>query len=180
MKLYILTITVLTLFIFDSCHSQDSKTVSHGLQVILKDKFDTCCTLRLYKYNPTNNCNQSKAISIVKDNKITPCFDYIRDFNDSEKVLFISLIQNPDTYGNEDVACFHIEYSVLAMDSATIVGFINISISCNKLISNPEIPARTAHSEDGLRKVGFTRIGRSKLLKLLGEEEIEMPMGCIK
>lgn len=179
MKLYILA-AVLALFTFEFCENQDTKTVSYGPQVILKDKFDTCCTLRLYKYNPTNDCNQSKAISIVKDNKITPCFDYIRDFNDSEKELFISLIQNPDTYGNEDVACFDTEYSVLAIDSATIVGFVNISISCNKLISIPEIPARTAHAEDGLRKVGFTRIGRSKLLKMLGEEEVEMPLGCIK
>jgi hypothetical protein len=123
--------------------------------------------IELYRFNSKKECNQSKAISIIYDHRIAPCFDYIRSIKDKDK--FIKIITDHHTYGAEDVACFDTDYAVLLYGSkGDIVGYINISMSCNKLISNPEIKERTYYSQDGLRKVGFSKKGKIGIQKVLG------------
>ncbi|WP_426792352.1 hypothetical protein [Sphingobacterium sp. WOUb80] len=123
--------------------------------------------IELYRFNSKRSCNQSKAISIIYNNRIAPCFNYIRTIKDKDK--FLKIITDHHTYGAEDVACFDTDYSVLLYGSkGDIMGYINISMSCNKLTSNPEIKERTYYSRDGLRKVGFSKRGKISIQKILG------------
>ncbi len=126
-------------------------------------------TIKLYKFNPQNNCNQSKAVSIIYEDKISPCFDYVKTIKTGEVKKITGLLRKSTTYGGEDVACFDTEYALLIFDKSNVViGYVNISLSCNKLISNPIIPEREHYANQGLRKVGFSKKGRNTLLKLLG------------
>jgi hypothetical protein len=125
-------------------------------------------SINLYKYNQLNICDQSKAVSIIYNQKLSHCFDYVKTIEGKEVVDFIKIIKNPTTYGAEDVACFDTDYSVTLLNKENqIAGYLNISFSCNKLISNPVIKERKFHSRDGLTKVGFSKKGRRKIKNIL-------------
>jgi hypothetical protein len=125
-------------------------------------------TIKLYKFNPNNPCEQSKAVSIIYENKVASCFDYVKTIAVGDVKKTVSLLRTPTTYGSEDVACFDTDYALLIFDKKNVViGYVNISLSCNKLISNPIITERGYYSKGGLQKVGFSKKGRSNLLKLL-------------
>lgn len=155
--------------VLQSCNSQNNKTAKNDPSVIkIEDNFDSANSLLLYKYNPKNVCNQSKAVSVIKENKVSQCFDFVKNIDSSKTREILKILNDNSTYGNEDISCFDTDYSLVVMKGKTIIGYINFSFNCNKLISNPEIEARTAKSKDGLRKVGFSDSGKNKLLKLLG------------
>lgn len=125
--------------------------------------------MELYKINLTKGCDQSKAVSIVYQNKIAKCFDYMKTIKGREKDNFIRIIRDYHTYGGDDVACFDTDYGLLLYGYQNeIVGYINISKSCNKLVSNPEIKERTYYAHDGLRLIGFSKKGRKNIEKVLG------------
>lgn len=170
-------ITCFISILFYSCISQNTKNEKlesspsinekDTLKVNLSDNFNSVSSILLYKFNSNNKCDQSKAVSIIKDNKISKCLDYIKTFDFSRSKNILDLLQNKNTYGNEDVACFDTDYSLVIVNGKTITGYINISFNCNKLISNPIIKERLSQSNNGLRKVGFSNLGKTKLLELL-------------
>ncbi|WP_343686117.1 hypothetical protein [Chryseobacterium gleum] len=124
--------------------------------------------MKLYKFNEQNYCNQNKAVSVIYDNQLSSCFDYVKTINGKDIDDFLGTIKNPKTYGGEDVACFDTDYSLILYNiKDEVVGYINISESCNKLISNPEIKEREFYSKNGLRKVGFSKKGKEKIKKIL-------------
>ena len=125
-------------------------------------------TIKLYKFNPANRCGQSKRLSIIYENKISTCFDYVKTIGVGDVKKIVSLLRAPATYGSEDVACFDTDYALLIFDEKNVViGYVNISFSCNKLNSNPIINEQAHYSKGELRKVGFSKKGRNSLLNLL-------------
>lgn len=125
--------------------------------------------MKLYKYDEENDCNQSKAVSIIYNNQLSSCFNYVKTIKGKNVKDFLTLIKDPKTYGAEDVACFDTDNSLTLYNIKNeVVGYINISKSCNKLISNPEIKERHYNSKDGLRKVGFSEKGKEKIKQILG------------
>jgi len=161
-------ILLFILFLFQSCFSQNAKTEKQEFSIKINDNFNSASSLLLYKFNPNNFCDQSKAVSIIKNNRISQCFDFVKTFNGTKVKEILNLLNNEDTYGNEDVACFHTDYSLIVMNGKTIVGYVNFSFSCNKLISNPIIEKMTSKSKDGLSKIGFSKSSKNKLVTILG------------
>lgn len=126
-------------------------------------------SMQLFKFDTANFCDQSKAVSVVYNNKVSKCFTYLKNFKIDKVKRFIKSLRDKTTYGNEDVACFDTEYGIVFYNSyGNIIGYINISFSCNKLISNPIIPEREHFVTKKSRKVGFSLVGRGKIIKLLG------------
>lgn len=125
--------------------------------------------MKLYKYDARNDCEQSKAVSIIYNEQLSVCFNYIRIIKGKKMVDFLATIKNIETYGAEDVACFNTDYSIILYNKKNeVIGYINISFDCNKLISNPEIKETEFYSQNGLRKVGFSKKGREKIKQILG------------
>lgn len=125
--------------------------------------------MKLYKYDEKNDCEQSKAVSIIYNKQLSVCFDYIKIIKGKEMLDFLTTVKNPKTYGSEDVACFDTDHALILYNvKDEVVGYINISDSCNKLISNPEIKEREFYSQGGLRKVGFSKKGKEKIKQILG------------
>jgi hypothetical protein len=125
-------------------------------------------SMRLFKFDRSNDCDQSKAVSILYENKVSKCFTYLEDFKVDKVDTITASLMDTATYGNVDMACFDTDYGMVFYDSReTIVGYINISFSCNKLIANPKISERDIFITESARKVGFSDKGRKKLLALL-------------
>ena len=162
-------ILLFNLLLFQACFSQNAKTEKQESSIKISDNFNSASSLLLYKFNPKNSCDQSKAVSIIKDNKISQCFDFVKTFNGTKVKEILNLLNNEDTYGNEDVACFDTDHALILYNVKNeVVGYINISESCNKLISNPEIKEMEFYSQGGLRKVGFSKKGKDKIKQILG------------
>lgn len=51
--------------------------------------------MKLYKYNEQNNCNQNKAVSVIYDNQLFSCFDYVKTTNGKDVEDFLGTIKNP-------------------------------------------------------------------------------------
>lgn len=152
-------------------HSKEVKKDSDSIVLnISKDISITDISyMSLYKYNEQNDCEQSKAVSIIYNGQLSSCFDYMKTIKGKGMVDFLTLVKEPKTYGKEDVACFDTDYSLIFCNKNNeVVGYINISDSCNKLISNPEIKEREFYSQDGLRKVGFSEKEKEKIKQILG------------
>ena len=129
---------------------------------------DSISYLKLYRFNETNLCDQSKAVSIIYNNNISTCFDYVKTLKEKKVNEFIEIIKNHKTYGAEDVACFDAEYSAVFYNNEDIIiGYTNISFSCHKLNSTPKITEMEYYSENGFRKIGFSKNGEMKLKKAL-------------
>jgi hypothetical protein len=129
---------------------------------------DSISYLKLYKFNENNLCDQSKAVSIIHNNKISVCFDYIKTLKGKRVNEFIETIKDHSTYGAEDVACFDTDYSAVFYNNKDmIIGFTNISFSCHKLNSTPKITEMKYYSENGLSKIGFSKDGEMNLKKAL-------------
>jgi len=168
MKLFLCFLS--TLLFTLSVQSQDT------LSIKLAKTVDTNSvqSIKLYKFNPDNSCNQSKGVSIVFNNKLSSCFDFVKNIAPGKVKSIVSLVTSAKSYGGEDVACFTTNYSLLLLNSNNVVtGYIDISFDCNKLISNPIISERISKSNAGLRKVGFSKTSRENLIKLLGVEVVK-------
>jgi hypothetical protein len=150
-----------------SCNAQELKTNNHVIDIRIEENIKSATSLILYKFNPKNPCSQSKAVSIIKEDKISECFDYVTTFNGNEVKDILYILYDTNTYGAEDVACFDTEYSLLAINDNKVIGFINISFRCNKLISTPAIKERDSHLNGNLRNVGFSKNGKENLYQLL-------------
>ena len=164
-RIFVLTICF---FFVISCKGQEKEALSTKSDIQIKDDFKSANSFTLYKYNPNNPCNQSKAVSILKENYISECFDFIKTISGDEVSSIIDLIHNTKSYGSQDLACFDTEYSLVALSNNKIIGYINISFSCNKLISNPPIAERDSFVKNDIRNIGFSINGKNKLYKLLG------------
>jgi hypothetical protein len=141
-------------------------TIKIGLLKEIKATVNS--TIRLYKFNKDKQCDQSKAVTIIYENKVSKCFDYIKTIKTDDTKKIVSLLKTPTTYGGEDVACFDTDYALLIFNKQNvIIGYIDISLFCNKLISAPVIAEQEHYSKGGLRKVGFSKKGKAALLKLL-------------
>lgn len=126
-------------------------------------------SIQLFKFDTANFCDQSKAVSIIYDNKVSKCFTYLKSYRIGKVKKMIKLLRDKTTYGNDEVACFDTEYGIVFYNSnGSIIGYINISFSCNELISNPIIPEREHFITEKSRKVGFSLDGRGRIIRLLG------------
>jgi hypothetical protein len=124
--------------------------------------------IKLYKFNSKNSCNQSKAVSVIFDNQISECFDYVKTIKGGSIKKIMTCLHNKKTYGGEDVACFDVDYGIIAYNAkGVIIGFVNISLFCNKLNATPAIPERDFFNSSELHKVGFSKQGRNQIIKLL-------------
>lgn len=150
--------------------SEDKKNNDSIILNISKDIFPADVHyMKLYKYDEKNDCEQSKAVSIIYNKQLSVCFDYIKIIKGKDMVDFLTTVKNPKTYGAEDVACFNTDYSVILYNKKNeVIGYINVSIDCNKLISNPEIKEMEFYSQGGLTKVGFSKKGKEKIMQILG------------
>lgn len=146
--------------------SSDSIKISKNL-VIGNVEF-----MKLYVDSNKRECDQKKAISIIFNDKISSCFDYVKSFSKGDCHKILKHINTSSTYGGEDVACFETDYALLLYNKQkTIIGYINISFFCNKLNSNPRIDAIKVLSSGKIRRNGFSKHGRKELLELLGLKE---------
>lgn len=160
-------LTICFVFVI-SCKGQEKKAVNTKTDIQIENDFKSATSFALYKFNPNNPCNQSKAVSIIKENKISECFDFIKTIKGNDVKNIIALLHNTKSYGSEDLACFDTEYSLVAFTKNKIIGYINISFNCNKLISNPTIAERDSFVKNDIRNIGFSINGKKKLYKLLG------------
>lgn len=124
-----------------------------------------------YHYKSIKDCDQSKKASIVHHNKISPCFNYLRSFEKDDAKKIIRLLNNRRTYGHPvDTTCFETHYALLILENNVVTGYVNISLSCNRIISGPGIPAAaTAFSPKG-------KDALQRALKLITEEPLSAPL----
>lgn len=124
-----------------------------------------------YHYKNVKGCDQSKNASIVQDNKISPCFNYLKTFEKEDAKKIIHFLNAPSTYGAPvDAACFETHYALLVLDKDVVTGYVNISLSCNRIISSPVIPAAaTAMPQE-------KKLALNRLLKLVTEEPLTAPL----
>lgn len=149
------------------CHGQINKW--EKLNINLTEKIKAADSIVLFKFNSDNLCDQSKAVSIIKNNEISKCFDYIKTIKGKAVSNFINLLHTKTTYGGGNVACFDTDYSVILIKNNSIIAYINISISCNKLFANPKIQEQESHyKNEGVGSIGFSTSGREQLLNSLG------------
>src|SRR5687767_2303950 len=84
-------------------------------------------SIKLFRFNSKNSCDQSKAVSVIYENKISTCFDYVKEIKKDNIKKIIKLLRSSASYGNEDVACFDTEQALVIYDKANvIIGYINI------------------------------------------------------
>jgi len=160
---------VLTLFVMYSSLCQGQIKNLEKLNITLTNEFKLADSLILFKFNSDNLCNQSKAVSIIKKNEISGCFDYVRTIKADKVDTIIKLLHDKTTYGGGNVACFDTDYAIIAIKNSNIIAYVNISLSCNKLIANPKIQEQEAHyKNEGVGRIGFSRNGKEKLIHLLG------------
>lgn len=95
-----------------------------------------------YYYKNVAGCDSSKTASIIQNNKISPCFQYLRSFEKDDAKKIINLLNDRSTYkGPVDRPCSETHYALLIFNNNVVTGYVNISLDCNKIISNPAIPA---------------------------------------
>ena len=145
------------------CNGQEKKIEKSNNYIQIKDDFKSATLFALYKFNPLKNCNQTREVSIIKENRISKCFDYIRIIKGNDVKNILEFLYDSNNYGGEEVPCFDTSYSLLAYSSNNkIIGYINISLGCNKLLSNPTIKEQGKPSN-----IGFSKSGMQQLKKLL-------------
>lgn len=95
-----------------------------------------------YHYQNVKGCDQSKTASIVQNNKVSPCFQYLRSFEKDNAKKIINLLRNRNTYENAvEKPCLETHYALLILENNIVTGYVNINLACNRIISNPAIPA---------------------------------------
>ena len=145
--------------------------ITQSVRIELNNELSTksITTIKLYRFNSKNTCNQSKAVSIIFDNKISTCFDLVKTIKKENVKKIINCLRTKKTYGNGDVACFDTDYGLIMYNvKRIIVGYVNISLFCNKINAAPLIQEREYFVSNTLRKVGLSIVGRKKIMKLLG------------
>ena len=109
-------------------------------------------TIKLYTYDYPNTCDPSKIVSVVRENKISPCFRYIKTFEKNEAKTITKMLRSSATYSRDTTACFDTQYALLILNKAgVIIGYVDISLSCNKLHA---VPAGWSQGRSGLSKEG--------------------------
>ncbi|SIN86804.1 hypothetical protein [Chitinophaga niabensis] len=128
--------------------------------------------IKLYAYDINKGCDRATPVSLIDNDKVTPCSRYVKTFEKEKVKQIIKLLRSEATYGGEPAACFETNYSLMMLDKANVViGYVDISLFCNRLIANPLIP------ETG-KKNGFSKKGKELLLhtlELVSEEDIVAP-----
>lgn len=139
---------------------QDSLVVKPAKNITVSE----ASIIKLYAFNTNNGCDRSTNVSAVYENKISPCFYYVKTFEKKKVKQIINMLRSRRTYGGKEAACFDTDYALVIFDKANVVtGYVNISLYCNWLIPNPVIP----ESKMGLGKGGFSKKGKERLLEVL-------------
>jgi hypothetical protein len=112
-----------------------------------------------YHYKNVKGCDSSKTASIIQNNKISPCFQYLRSFEKNDAKKIINLLNDRSTYeGAIDKPCLETHYALLILNNNVVTGYVNMSLACNKIISDPAIPAASGT---------LTPKGKDELLHML-------------
>lgn len=123
-----------------------------------------------YHYKNTEGCDQSKNASIIQNNKISPCFTYISTFEKDDAKKIINFLNARSTYGaTVDTTCFETHHALLILEKNVVIGYVNISLTCDRIISNPAIPAATT------AMIREKKYALNSLLKLVEEEGLVVP-----
>jgi hypothetical protein len=149
-----------------SCNGQQKMPNTHNLNVSIGKHYDSSVSMSLYEFRRQNHCDQSKAVSIIKDGKISPCFSFVRFISKQDTREVIRLLNDSKTYGNGE-PCFDTDYALLIIDNNTVVGYINISFRCHTLMAVPSIAAQEQYIKDGWTRGGVSSMGNNKLLSVL-------------
>lgn len=151
---------------------QDAPTISLSKQI----KVSPASVVKVYGYfdyyyKNAKGCDQSKKASIIQNNEISPCFQYLKSFEKDDAKKIINLLRDRNTYeGPIERPCSETHYALLILNNNVVTGYVNISLDCNKLFSNPAIPAASGT---------LTPKGKHELLvmlKLITEEPLVAPL----
>jgi hypothetical protein len=115
-------------------------------------------------------CNNQQGLSIVHNNKITPCFRLLSTFEKNDAKKIINLLHDSGSYTDGDTTCFKTDHALLILENGVVTGYVNISFFCNKIISSPAIPAASKL----LSPKGKDALLRT--LKLVSEEPLVAPL----
>jgi hypothetical protein len=123
--------------------------------------------IRLFKYDINNYCNQSRAIKIIHNDSISPCFDFVKKIDATTSKNIFSLLNKKSTYGNENMACFDTDYAMIVYDkSDAIIGTVQLSLDCNKVMIKPCTEALNYYDNLKFSPIGLSIYSRKKLLSL--------------
>jgi len=149
----------------DNSHSVDVKgKLGLGAAISL----DQISSMKLYKFDPKNHCNQSKALRIVYEDSISKCFDFVRNIGKVSGKKIVALLNLKSTFGNENYACFDTSYALIVYDiHECIIGYIHLSLNCNKAWIFPTTPAFEFYKNQEFMPIGLSASARKQLLGLL-------------
>ena len=166
-------ISAIFLIVFSSLKAQP-KDDSYSVDV--KGKLDLGAAIslnqislmKLYKFDPKNHCNQSKALRIVYEDSISKCFDFVRNIGKVSYKKIVALLNLKSTFGNENYACFDTNYALIVYDiHECIIGYIHLSLNCNKAWIFPTTPAFEFYKNQEFMPIGLSASARKQLLGLL-------------
>ncbi len=125
-------------------------------------------TMKLYKLNTGNLCEQEKAVAIMYNGRLSSCFDYVRSISPDTARKIIKLIRTPATYGGGYPFCFNTDYALLITNAKNeVCSYVSVSFNCNQLIPYPRVKEQEVLSKGELHLFGFSKKGYTRLARLL-------------
>lgn len=144
--------------------AQDSLTDKLDKELVFRKGY----TMKLYKLNSHNPCEQEKAVAIVYNGKLSSCFDYVRNISSDTAQRIVKLIRTPATYGGGYPFCFYTDYALLITNAKNeVCGYVSVSFNCNQLIPYPKVKEQEVLSKGELHLFGFSKKGYTSLATLL-------------
>lgn len=141
--------------------------VSNDLKISDSLKEIDVSFMKLFRFNPENNCNQSKSLKIIYRDSISKCFDFIENLGVQKSKKIISLLNSKSTFGNENFPCFSTEYVLIAYDkNSCIIGTISISLKCNKVLLSYYNSSLEYYRSLKFSPIGLSENSRSQLIKM--------------
>ncbi|SHM67396.1 hypothetical protein [Mucilaginibacter sp. OK098] len=120
------------------------------------------------KTNETEECNDQKSGSVIDKNKLSSCFRLVKTISSTDSRKIVGILRSKGTYGFLKYDCFSTDYAiVLFSKSDAVIGYVNFSFTCGNLYSNPVIDEQKSLSPKNYSLVGFSKNGKSQLLKIL-------------
>ena len=124
--------------------------------------------IKLYRFNKSNFCDQSKGLSIIYNNKLSPCFDYLKSLDKNRSKSIIKLLLSKKSYGEPFMVTFDTDYAITVYDNVDkLIGWINFSQQFQSSRSTPRIEVQEIQTNGPIKKDGLVKKSRKKLIKLL-------------
>jgi hypothetical protein len=155
----------LFLFFFNSSLMQAQNLIRIENRINLNN----IASAKLFVLNHTTVSSNQKYASVIFNGQISKNFDYLKTIDMIKSRKIMKHLTSKSTYGGEDYACFETDYGIVLYDvKKVIIGYVNISFFCDKIISDPDIPECNNYSSKNQSLAGFSIKGRKNLLQLLG------------